>query len=128
MTSRRSFFKRLASIVAVVALAPEIAFGRKLEAVSAPELDLQELFTVVYDLARSRKKSDGEIGIEILTDSKGVEAWNKVYGKQPLKVIHYDLTSKKPIGIYEQLFGSVTTSRNRHKPPVENLRVGRIEH
>lgn len=31
MTSRRSFFKRLASIVAVVAIAPEIAFARKLE-------------------------------------------------------------------------------------------------
>lgn len=31
MTSRRSFFKRLASLAAVVALAPEIAFSRKLD-------------------------------------------------------------------------------------------------
>lgn len=31
MLGRRSFFRRLAAIVAVVALAPEIAFSRRLE-------------------------------------------------------------------------------------------------
>jgi len=36
MHSRRSFFSRLGAMVAVVALAPQIAFARKLE---APRLD-----------------------------------------------------------------------------------------
>ena len=31
MTTRRSFFKRAAAVVAALALAPEIAFGRRLE-------------------------------------------------------------------------------------------------
>lgn len=32
MFTRRSFFRRVAAVVAAVALAPEIAFGRRLEA------------------------------------------------------------------------------------------------
>lgn len=101
MTSRRSFFKRLASIVAVVAIAPEIAFARKLETTPVQKLDLQELFTVVYDLARSRRHQSGDI--EILTDSKGIEAWNKVYGHPPVYVASYEFTEKKPVEIFEQL-------------------------
>ena len=96
MTSRRSFFKRLASLVAVVALAPEIAFSRKLETEAVQKLDLQELFTVVYDLARSRQREDGNIGIEILTDAKGIEAWSKVYGHPPRYVASYEFTRRQP--------------------------------
>lgn len=62
MTSRRSFFKRLASIVAVVALAPEIAFARKLE--TAPELNLDEIFDRLYAFRTTRYDCE----IDILTD------------------------------------------------------------
>lgn len=67
MTTRRSFFKRLASLVAVVALAPEIAFARKLEtdpALNPDTLNLNELFDAFYSLKQMRHDSE----IDILTD------------------------------------------------------------
>jgi|GEM_PF-6175251 hypothetical protein len=42
MNSRRSFFKRLAAVVAAVAIAPEIAFRRRLE---LPGVDTHKLET-----------------------------------------------------------------------------------
>jgi len=36
--NRKAFFARLAAVVAIVALAPEIAFGRKLERPSFPSM------------------------------------------------------------------------------------------
>lgn len=61
MTSRRSFFKRIASIVAVVALAPEIAFSRKIEA--QPALNLDQLMNQFYELMPYQKQF-----IDVMTD------------------------------------------------------------
>lgn len=65
MTSRRSFFKRLASLIAVVALAPEIAFARKLEAASTVSWmqfwvetsRVQHVRSAAYDLEIARLKA-----------------------------------------------------------------------
>lgn len=54
MNSRRSFFKRLASIVAVVSLAPEIAFARKLEATEISNLAATEGSNNIFWLETSR--------------------------------------------------------------------------
>ncbi len=54
MLSRRSLFRRLAAFAAVVALAPEIAFASKLT--PQLELNLDELFSQVYNLARMHPK------------------------------------------------------------------------
>lgn len=98
MTSRRSFFKRLARIIAVVALAPEIAFGRKLETVSAPELDLNELLENCYAIMRARQWQDDSI--YILTDSIGAAVWESEFPKAVMK--HMESNSNT-VGIYEQL-------------------------
>lgn len=51
MNSRRTFFSKLASLVAVVALAPEIAFGAKLELPKAdePKVEAVEFFWMQTD-------------------------------------------------------------------------------
>jgi len=46
MVSRRSFFSRVAAFVAVIALAPEIAFGRKLEMPSVGFPDVPGLTSI----------------------------------------------------------------------------------
>ena len=43
MRSRRSFFSRVAAVIAIVALAPEIAFGRKLDFADMPVVDWKSL-------------------------------------------------------------------------------------
>lgn len=70
MNSRRSFFKRLAAIAAVVALAPEIAFGTRLK--TAP-LDFDQIFHTCYELTRARSYCSDKY-IDILTDRATAEA------------------------------------------------------
>jgi len=99
MFSRRSFFRRAAAIVAAVALAPEIAFGVKLPV--QPKLDLHELFTVVYDIARNRKHIES---IDIFTDSETAQRLQARVQSGELAV-SFRLPDdwKPPIGIREQL-------------------------
>lgn len=99
MLSRRSLFKRLA----VVALAPEIAFASKLEI--RPPLDLQELFGNVYELARARMHQPQ---IDIFTDKAGLDALYAMTGQSaPESVFTEPLNLKafsgEPVGIYAQL-------------------------
>src|SRR4030095_12933 len=54
MNSRRSFFKRLAAVVAAVAIAPEIAFRTKLE---LPEVEAEP--TQGYLYVSYKKSEDG---------------------------------------------------------------------
>jgi hypothetical protein len=51
MNSRRSFFKLLISLAATVALAPEIAFGRKLELPKVEELGYKLVGTTTYRIS-----------------------------------------------------------------------------
>jgi len=50
MNSRRSFFKTLASVVAAVAIAPEIAFRRKLELPEAKPISGDLWICYTYDI------------------------------------------------------------------------------
>ena len=116
MNSRRSFFKRLAAVVAVVALAPEIAFSKRLE---LPKLDLQKFISELYDLARSRRGQAETI--DILCDEQTAgdirrcyantlspEELGKVFASTPHDRHFYadiDFRKFRPtsIGIYEML-------------------------
>ena len=111
MLSRRSLLRGLGAIIAAVALALEIAFTRKLAlpVAVAPPLDLQEMFCLVYDLAKKRKLVST---IDIYTDSVGVKALEAQLG-----ISHYavewgvgkpgeDIVIEnwnEPVGILEQL-------------------------
>lgn len=74
MTNRRSFFKRLASLVAVVALAPEIAFSRKLETQQA--LNLDELFNQAHERFRYQNQF-----IDVMTDKLTAAKLQDAIGK-----------------------------------------------
>lgn len=54
MNSRRGFFKSIARAVAVIAIAPQIAFSRKLESVSVPVV--QNLEASSFHMQTSRIK------------------------------------------------------------------------
>ena len=96
MQTRRSFFSRLGAMVAVVALAPQIAFARNLDV--QPKLNLQELFDAVYRIARLRQNHPT---IDIITDRAGLEALGY---KLPTSddAPPFALTGKR-LGVYEQL-------------------------
>jgi hypothetical protein len=71
MNSRRSFFKRIAAAVAVVALAPQLAFRQKLAlpVVEVPAINMQELFDTLYGVQRNRMFMGNPETIDIFTDA-----------------------------------------------------------
>lgn len=97
MQSRRSFFARLGALVAVVAMAPEIAFSAKLDV--QPKLNLEELFERVYAIARSRLHQPA---IDVFTDRQVLTAlyseMDKAYESPFLEPVNLQV-----LGIYEQL-------------------------
>jgi hypothetical protein len=107
MQTRRSFFSRLGALVAVVAMAPEIAFSAKLDV--QPKLDLQQLMDNFYAIVRARSNQPQ---IEIWTDNAGLDALYAMTGKAP-ESIFFDVPDMtkfgkvtgvyEPLGIYEQL-------------------------
>lgn len=66
MNSRRSFFKRFAAAVAIVALAPQIAFKATLEK-PAIQYEMDRLFQTLYEVKSTRPHSDT---IDIFTDRR----------------------------------------------------------
>lgn len=52
MNTRRKFFARIAAGIAALALAPEIAFGVKLQ---QPALDIDEMINLLYKLKIRRE-------------------------------------------------------------------------
>ena len=71
MITRRSFFRRLAAVVAAVAIAPEIAFRHKLD---LAKLDIRELHQCLYDLMRRREQRQTFV---IFTDKETSIAFNR---------------------------------------------------
>jgi hypothetical protein len=102
MQNRRSFFNRIATIVAIVALAPEIAFRARIQFEYAPKLDLQEMISSIYKIARERAKSAPSDEIMILTDAIGAEVWQCEYPKAMVRYYNANF-NKSIVGIYEQL-------------------------
>lgn len=101
--TKRAFFKSLAAMAAVVALAPQIAFASKLKI--RPHLDIHELFAKVHELARARMYQPQ---IDIFTDKAGLDALYAMTGQSaPESVFTEPLNLKafsgEPVGIYAQL-------------------------
>lgn len=99
MIGRRSFFKKFSAIVAIVALAPEIAFRYRPELPAAPPLDLHELIERVYAIARARQHGDAEL-IDIYTDAEGARIWQEQF---PKAMIRYVKLHDRQEGIWAQL-------------------------
>lgn len=118
--TKRSFFRRFGAIIAAVALAPEIAFGAKLDLPTTPPLDLQEMIANVYSMLRARKVVDT---MDIYTDRLGVAAIEQwaVMGVDMKKCGTVGIANfRSPsLGILEQLQAMPRpTVDNSPRPPV----------
>ncbi len=69
MFNRRSFFKRVVAVVAVVAMAPEIAFNRRLQLVGAPLEQLTPFWTQTSRWARAQSQAYLDWQIYQVTDT-----------------------------------------------------------
>lgn len=81
--SRRSFFKRAAAVVATLALAQEIAFGRQLAA-ELPKLDLEEMFRLIYQIKRKREQYQYEPPT-LLMDSESALSFQDAFQKMMIR-------------------------------------------
>ncbi len=89
-------FKRLAAVVAVVALAPEIAFARRLNLQPAVEsLDLHEMISIVYRLARARGSEEYAM-FEVVTDCETAQKMERAWARHGSD---YKLVPQPIIGI-----------------------------
>ncbi len=102
MQTRRSFFSRLGALVAVVAMAPEIAFSARLDI--QQKLNLEEFFQSVYAIARARSHQPQ---IDIFTDRAGLDALYGATGAPELANLFTEPLDMKvcghSVGVYEQL-------------------------
>lgn len=108
MFSRRSFFRKVAAVVAAVALAPELAFGplNVTKRVVRNALNLPELLAQCYAIKRQREALGGSDKIDFWCSREQVQ---ELLNKHPGMVVEPstwdEWANYRPsvTGIYEQM-------------------------
>lgn len=77
--NRRSFFQAISQAVAIVALAPQLAFGRRLDLPVVERFDLVSFQVLAYRLQQQREKDRTQDQICIFTDRESAESLRRAF-------------------------------------------------